>query len=569
MEKEYNGSEADSSPPFRKGSSRLMDRMVKKNKMVKKIIFTAAVILGIVVFFLTGNFFTGKNKKREEISGGAIINASIADASYLNPVLSSDSASSDINGLVFNGLVKYDKDLKLTGDLAKDFSVSEDNMRITFNLRKGVKWHDGKEFTSKDVIFTYNAIISSSTKTPHSSNFDKVKKVSAPGPYRIIVEYTEPYSPALESWGMGIIPEHIYSGTDINNNPHNRNPVGTGSYKFGNWRTDDRIVLEAYDEYFEGRPEIGRFIYKIIPDQSVQFMELRRGTIDWMNPTPDQWVSETSGKDFQSNYNRYRYPSFGFTYMAFNLDNPFFKSEKVRRAISYGVDKQEIIESVLRGLGTVATGPYPPVSWAYDEEIKDYGYNPRKALELLRQAGWVRDETTGILTKDGHEFQFTLMTNQGNQTRKLSAEIIQDQLKDIGIRVKVRIQEWSSFINQYIDKRQFDAVLLGWSLSVDPDQYPLWHSSQVSEGQYNFTGFKDSRVDELLEEGRRIFDLKKRKKIYKEIHNILHKKQPYLFLYFSDTKHVVNKRFKNINPQKAGINYNFTEWYVPEKLRKY
>ncbi len=534
-------------------------------KGLKAVSYTAAVILALI-FLPSCRDKPGGIKKSQ---GSMIVRGSIGDATYLNPVLSADSSSSDINGLVFNGLVKYNKDLQLVGDLAKDFSVSADNLKITFNLREGVKWHDGREFTSADVIFTYNAITSTSTRTPHSSNFDKVKKVTAPGPYRVIVEYVEPYAPALESWGMGIIPEHLYRGSDINNNPHNRNPVGTGPYKFINWRTDDRIVLEAFDKYFEGRPNIGRFVYKIIPDQSVQFMELRRGTIDWMSPTPDQWVAETSGQEFGSKFNRFRYPSFGFTYMAYNLDNSLFKSEKVRRAISYAVDKKKMIDSVLQGLGTVATGPYPPVSWAYDEGIKDYGYNLREAKRFLREAGWEKDKAGGILTKDGRKFRFTLMTNQGNETRKLAAEIIQAQLKDIGIDVNVRIQEWSSFINQYIDKRQFDAVLLGWSLSVDPDQYPLWHSSQVAEGQYNFTGFNDRRVDKLLEEGRRTFDFKKRKEIYKNIHRILHNKQPYLFLYFSDAKHVIDKRFKNIESAKAGIRYNFTKWYVPVELRKY
>ncbi|MEA3507218.1 MAG: peptide-binding protein [Elusimicrobiota bacterium] len=501
--------------------------------------------------------------------GGMIIRGSIADASYLNPILASDSASGDINALVFSGLVKYNKDLELVGELAESFSVSEDNLKIIFNLCRGIKWHDGKEFTSSDVLFTYNTIISTATRTPYASSFDRVKRVTAPGPYKIVVEYSEPYAPALESWGMSIIPEHLYRGTDVNTNPHNRDPVGTGPYRFVRWHTDDRIVLEASEDYFEGRPDIGRFIYKIIPDQSVQFMELRRGTIDWMSPTPDQWVAETSDEEFQSEFNRYRYPSFGFTYMAFNLNNPLFKSRRVRRAVSYAIDKELIIEAVLQGLGTIATGPYPPVSWAYDSEINDYGYDPQKALEILKKEGWEKDESSGILKKDGRKFSFTLMTNQGNQTRKLAVEIIQDQLKDIGIDVDVRVQEWSSFINQYIDKRQFDAVLLGWSLSVDPDQYPLWHSSQTGEGQYNFTGFKNKKVDNLLREGRRTFNVGRRKEIYKEIHRILHLEQPYIFLYFDDSKHVIHHRFRNIKPEKAGIAYNITDWYVPENLRKY
>jgi peptide/nickel transport system substrate-binding protein len=440
---------------------------------------------------------------------------------------------------------------------------------MTFHLRKGVKWHDGHEFDSGDVKYTYEALVDTNTRTPYSSNFDRVKKLSAPDRYTVVVEYSMPYSPALESWGMGVLPEHIFRRTDINTNPHNREPVGTGPYMFRTWRSDDRIVLESFEDYFEGKPGIQRVIYKIIPDLSVQLMELKKGTIDWMGPSPDQWVNETSKEEFLEKFNRYTYPSFTYAYMGFNLNNELFKDIRVRRAISHAVNKKEIIESVLQGLGTSATGPYPPNSWAYNPDIKDYSYNQKKADNLLEQAGWKKNPDTGILQKNGRQFSFTLMTNQGNSVRKLTCEIIQAQLKKIGMDVKIRIQEWSSFIHQYIDKRQFDAVVLGWSLSVDPDQYSIWHSSQKNEGQYNFVGYENPEVDRLLEEGRTEFDIEKRKKIYNEVHRILHQDQPYLFLYVPDSRHVIHNRFRKIKVEKAGIAYNFIKWHVPEELRRY
>ncbi len=499
----------------------------------------------------------------------AVIWASIGDASYLNPVLASDSASGDINGMVFNGLVKYDKDLKLVGDLAESWEVSEDNLKITFLLRKGVRWHDGEEFDSYDVQYTYEILRDTSTRTPYSSNFDRVKKLTVPDRYTVVVEYSTPFSPALEKWGMGILPEHLYRGTDINTNPHNRNPVGTGPYRFVKWKSDDRIILEANEHYFEGKPGIHKVIYKIIPDLAVQFMELKKGTIDWMSPSPDQWVNETSKEEFLKKYNRHRYSSFSYAYMGYNLNNELFKDVRVRKAINYAVDKKKIIDSVLQGLGNVASGPYPPNSWAYNPEIQDTGYDLKKAEKLLALAGWKKNPDTGILEKNGRKFSFTLMTNQGNSTRKLTCEIIQDQLKKIGMNVKVRIQEWSSFIHQYIDKRQFDAIVIGWSLSIDPDQYSIWHSSEQKEGQYNFVSYSNREVDRLLEKGRTIFDIEERKKVYYKIHEIINNEQPYLFLYFADSRQVLHNRFKNIKLERAGIGYNFIKWYVPEELRKY
>jgi len=378
-----------------------------------------------------------------------------------------------------------------------------------------------------------------------------------------------PYSPALESWGMSIIPAHLYRGTDINTNPHNRKPVGTGPYKFVSWKSDDRIILEANADYFEGAPGIGRFIYRIIPDTSVQLMELEKGSIDWMSPSPDQWVSKANDPVFAEKFNKFRYPAFQYAYMGYNLNNELFRDIRVRRAINYAVDKKALVETVLQGLGSEATGPFPPNSWAYNPSVKDAGYDPGKAKELLREAGWELSPASGLLEKNGISFSFTLMTNQGNSTRKLTCEIIQSQLKKIGIDVRVRIQEWSSFIHQYVDKRQFDAIVLGWSLSVDPDQYSLWHSSQQGEGEYNFVGYENKTVDRLLEEGRTVFDIGKRKKIYNQIHKILNEEQPYLFLYVPDSRHFIHNRFKNIKVEKAGIGYNFIRWYVPGELERY
>jgi len=520
------------------------------------------------ILLFTSLFCGCSPDRRKKLPGDTIIHATIGDATYLNPVLSSDSSSNFIIGLVFNGLLKYDKDLTLTGDLAESWEVSDDRLSIIFKLREGVRWHDGKEFTSEDVLYTYRILTATGTRTPHSSGFDRVREVTAPSPYSVRVECSEAYSPALESWGMGIIPKHLFEGEDINTTELNRNPVGTGPYRFISWRPDDRIILEANPDYFEGEPKISRVVYKIIPDQAVQFMELKRGSVDWMSPTPDQWVSEEGSEKFGGKFNMYRYPSFQYGYMAFNLSNELFSDLRVRKAISYAIDKNALIDAVLQGLGREATGPYPPTSWAYNPDVKDDGYNPEKADKLLESAGW-RKNSSGVLEKNGREFAFTLMTNQGNTMRAMSCEIIQDQLKKIGMDVNVRIQEWSSFIHQYVDRRDFDAILLGWSLAVDPDQYSLWHSSQQGEGEYNFTGYSNSEVDRLLEEGRSVFDLKERQRIYRRIHEIIAGDKPYLFLYVPDSRSVIHNRFRGITLEKSGITHNFTDWYVPDDLRKY
>jgi len=512
---------------------------------------------------------TNKEIPSEPAYGDTIIEASIGDASYLNPILASDSASADINGYVYNGLVKYDKNLKIIGDLAESWDISEDGLVITFHLRRNVKWHDGEHFTSDDIKFTYEKLVDPNTRTPYASDYLMIDRLEIVDPYTVKVKYKEPFSPGLESWGMGIIPRHIFDKGDFNSHPANRHPVGTGPYKFVEWKTDERIVLEANEDYFEGRPYIDRIIYRIVPDQAVQFLELRKGTIDTMGLTPDQFQKEAIGRDFTVNFNKFRYPSFGYTYLGYNLRNPLFKDKRVRQALTYAIDRQEIIDGVLLGLGQISTGPFPPTSWAYNEAISVYGHNPEKAKELLYNCGWKDTDGDGILDREGKPFSFTIMTNQGNKMRELCATIIQSALREVGVQVKIRILEWAAFIHQYIDKKNFDAVILGWSLSRDPDQYSIWHSSQIKEGQYNFISYRNPQVDRLLVEGRRTFDMEKRKEIYHRIHAILADEQPYTFLYVADALPVVHKRFHGIEVAPAGIGYNFIRWYVAKDQQKY
>jgi len=502
--------------------------------------------------------------------GGAIVVGSIGDASTLIPFVASDSASHDICGLIYNGLLKYDKNLKLTGDLAESWEVSPDNLTITFHLRKGVRWQDGKPFTARDCLFTYQKLIDPRVRTPYASSFLLVKEAKVIDDYTFQVTYKEPFSPGLSSWTMWIVPEHLLKGEDLNTTPYARNPVGTGPYKFLQWKTGDKIILKANPDYFEGRPYISRYIYRIIPDQATMFMELRAGGVDEMGLTPYQFKLQTDSAFFRRNFRKLRYPSFGYTYLGYNLKNPLFKSKKVRQALTMAIDREAIIKGVLLGLGTVSTGPFVPSSWAYNPAVKPFPYNPAKAKEMLKEEGWWDHDGDGIIDKDGVPFSFTIVTNQGNIQRKKCAEIIQDNLGKIGIKVEIRIIEWATFLSEFIDKKKFDAVILGWAgLAGDPDPYDIWHSSRTREGEFNFVSYKNKEVDELLVKARRTFDLEERKKYYHRIHQIIYDDQPYTFLYVPDSLVILHKRFRGVELAPAGIGYNFIKWWVPGKEQKY
>lgn len=501
--------------------------------------------------------------------GDALVEGTIGDASTLIPLLATDSASHAVADQVYNSLVKYDKDFKIVGSLAESFDIAPDGLAITFHLRKGVKWHDGAPFTARDVLYTYRVTIDPKTPTAYAEGFKQVKSVTAPDEYTVRVTYDAPYAPALASWGESILPAHLLEGKDITKSPLARAPVGTGPYRFKEWVLGQKIVLESNHDYFEGRPWIDRYIYRIIPDTSTMYMELKAGAVDMMGLTPVQYARQTTDTRFTSLFNKYRYPSTSYVYLGYNLRHPLFKDKRVRQALTAAIDKDELIHGVLFGMGQKAVGPIPPGSWAYNPNVRDIAYDPKHAAELLAQAGWKEKNSDGILVKDGKPFSFTILTNQGNQQRLLTAQIIQQRLKFVGIDVKIRIVEWATFLKEFVDKGNFETVMLGWTTSPDPDMYDVWHSSKTNPGELNFVGYKNAEVDRLLVEGRSTFDIEKRKKAYFRIQEIMADEQPYTFLYVPDNLPVVSARICGVKPAPIGIGYNQIRWYVPKGEQVY
>ncbi len=502
-----------------------------------------------------------------------IVDASIGDASNLIPMLSGDAPSHAISGLIIDGLLQYNADWELEPNLAESWEVSEDGLKITFHLRKGIKWTDGHPFTSADIMFGYQTIINPDTPTAYAEDYLQVSKAEAPDDHTFIVYYEKPFAPALGSWASSLVvlPKHLLEGKDITKSELRRKPIGMGPYKFVEWKTQERIILEANPDYFKGEPYIKRYVFRIIPDTATQFLELKAGGIDQMGLTPIQYTKQTNTKEFLQNFQKFKYLANGYTYMGYNLQRPLFKDVRVRQALTYAINKKEIIEGALLGLGKPATGPYKPGTWQYNDNVRKFPYDPDKAKKLLAEAGWTDSDGDGVLDKDGKKFEFTIITNQGNNQRKKAGEIIQRRLSVIGIKVKLRVIEWASFIKEFINKRNFDATILGWTLGPEPDIYDIWHSSKTGEAEFNFVTYKNKEVDELLEKGRGTFVQAERKKAYDRMQEILAEEQPYIFLYVAQALPVVSTRVRGIELSTGtGIGYEWpNRWWIPSRLQKY
>lgn len=476
--------------------------------------------------------------------------ATSSNPSRLNPILATDSSSSEIAGFLFNGLVKYDKDSStIIGDLAKNFYFKDD-VTLVFELKKGVNWHDGKEFTAQDVLFTYKTLISPKIVSPYSSGFRFVKDVKVLNKYKIEVVYKKPYFKALETWMMGILPYHLLKDEkNLMSAKFNTNPIGTGAYKLSLLEYSKNIELTAFDDYFEGRAKIDKISFHVIADPMTQFLMLKSLAIDVGNVEPMAYERQLD-KDFFEKFNIYEEISHSYTYLGFNLRLEKFQNPQVREALSIGIDRQEIVDILFFSHAKVCTGPFLPGTLAFNNEVKAPTQDLNKAKALLKQAGYSKE----------NPFKFEIVTSNSNPVRPYAAQIIQHQLKKIGVEVTIRVMEWQAFLNMVVFPHKFDTVLLGWGLSSTPDPYMFWHTDSDKTGGFNLVGYNNPVMDKMIEESQSMIDRKKLAKTWKKMFQIVTDDNPYLFLYIPNSITAVNKLVKNVEPSLSGIWHNYIRW---------
>ena len=473
-----------------------------------------------------------------------------ANPSRLNPLIATDSASGEITSFLFNGLVKWDKyQKKIIPDLAESFHFLDDT-HLMFKLRHNVKWHDGTPFTADDVLFTYKTLISSKIASPYSSSFRFVKNVVKKDDYTVVVIYKKPYFKALETWMMGIVPKHLLQNEkNLMSSAFNTHPVGTGPYKLKRLVFSQDIILEGNKAYFEHPPKIEKIAFHVVPDSMTRFLMLKSHQLDIGSLSPIEYEKKLP-KEFGDFYAIYENIALAYTYLGFNLKKKKFQDPRVRRALSLAIDRQEIVDIMFFGHAKVCTGPFLPTSIAFNPNVHPPKRDVQKAKALLKEAGY--DAT--------HPLTFEIATSNSNPTRPYVAQILQHQLKEAGVVVKLRIMEWQAFLNMVVFPRKFDTVLLGWGLSPTPDPRLFWHSQSDVKGGFNFVGYHNPTVDRLIEQSETVIERDKLARLWQKMFALIVADNPYLFLYIPTSISALSRRIHGVEALPSGFWHNYIDW---------
>ncbi|MBI4833207.1 MAG: hypothetical protein HY811_00075 [Planctomycetes bacterium] len=497
----------------------------------------------IVILCVLLAAFAGCGKKPEDKTyGGTLKLGGLGGKpSIINPILTHRTVSAAVEELIFNRLIRMNKQMIPQPDLAERWEISDDGLTYIFHLRKGVKFHDGIELTADDCKFTYEQVINPENASPWMSYHTDIKELSAPDRYTFKITLKEPKASYLSLLWIPIAPKHLLEGRDIKTAEFNHRPVGTGPFRFSYW-LGNNIVLEANPDYHEGRPYLDKIIATGYDDMGEYWSAFMRGDNDVAFFLSREQF-ETAKRD--AAFRTYTTPAYTYG-LEYNPEHPALRDKAVRQAIGLGINVQEIIDKVEGGLGTPSTGPFLSGTWFCNPEVKPPEYNPALCVKLLNQAGWELNKN-GIMEKDGKEFRFTMLVNDGLRKGEIISRFIYNDLYKLGIRVDIKrfeLKEREKEPAKHLAENA-GAFLTAFNSMPDPgDLTRDWHSKKSNRVQKLWT-YNNPDVDRLFEAGQLTNGIKERQKIYREIHSFMADDYPVTFLYFLQLLGAVNNKFMN------------------------
>ncbi|MFC1855586.1 ABC transporter substrate-binding protein [Thermodesulfobacteriota bacterium] len=502
----------------------------------------------LVVVFIALSVFGCKNKS--EMNGdNSIVVALDGNPTNLDPRYATDAYSSRITPLVYTPLFQLNKNSELEPVLCTEYEQVDDVTYI-FKLKKGITFHRGEPFTARDVKYTYEYIMDKDNKSPHFGSFDKIDKIEIIDDYTIKIKLKEPFISFMLTTTRGIVP-FGYDKDKLENEPN-----GCGAFSIEEFLPGEKIVLKANESYFEGRPNLDYAIFKVIENSTTRMLELKKGSVDLMlNSVPAyavKFVERMEGIDVITE------PGITFQYIGYNLTSPKLRDVRVREAVSHAIDRDEIIKFSLKGLAIKAGGMIlAPSNWAYEPDVKKYGYNIEKAKKLLDEAGYKDPDGTGPRPR----LHLTFKTSKSKEANEI-AQIYRAQLQKVGIDLEVLSYEWGTFFGD-VKSGNFEIYSLRWIGIVDPDIfYYVFHTASFPPAGANRNLYKNPIMDDLIEQSRREQDKKKRKELYSYIQRIAAEDIIYTPLWYVKNVVAINKKFKGFIIYPGGQYTSLKDVYI-------
>ncbi|NLW17584.1 MAG: hypothetical protein GX033_08100 [Firmicutes bacterium] len=488
-----------------------------------------------------------------------------------HPELLTSDYDSSVADLVYETLVTFTPNFEYEPALAERWEISEDNRSVTFYLQPEAKWHDGQPVTAEDVKFSLMFVGHKDYTGPRYSNVeqivgmdawhkgeaDDVEGIEIIDEKTIKITTVQPFGPFLyQIGGRYVLPKHIWGDVEVATADQRRdlleNPIGSGPFVFKEFVKDQYVALEANEDYWGGRPKVDGIVIQAVSQDTAQ-AQIIKGEIDIMsvsdfNPTTIKAL-EDAGVQIKTA------GLVAVQYMGVNHRIPDFQDKRVRQALAHAINRQSIVDDLLYGEGNVADNPFPKTIWAYpgDDVIKHYNYDPERAIELFQEAGYTYEN--GVMSKDGKPVKWTLKYPSGNKVREKAAELIHQNLKDIGIEIELMLMEFQA-LSDACAQGDFHLFLMGMGTSFDADQLYIWGPGST----FNYGGWSSEKSLELLRKGVSVVDIEERKPIYKEWAIYMNEEIPWIWLYNWNGGLAVTGDLQNVQYYAGGSYYNIVNW---------
>jgi len=512
-------------------------------------------------------------KKDNKPVGGNLSYGEYGRPATLDPITSNEMISLRLTELIFNGLVGINEKQEIVPELAEKWERSADGRTYTFFLRKDVTWHpkEGEEpklFTADDVVFTYKIMMHPKTITPLKVRYEFIDSVEKLDDYAVRFTLKRPILNALAKFSFKVIPKHGPANSSFltREDPFVQHPIGTGPYILKTVTAEREIILTANERYFKGRPHIDTFAAKPFADQNIMTQALMFNAIDMIVLVNPRDLPEIQGdkRFILQPYNALSYSFFGY-----NMRNPLLADKRVRKAFTYAVNRQEMLDSFFNGQGTIISGPFAPGSWAYNLDVQPLPFDPEKAKALLQEAGFSRG-ADGLMQKDGKKLALTLKVPIEKESEAVKRVVLafKNYLKNVGVDIKVEFKEWQAWKEDVFLEHEFDIIFASWVFDDSADISSLYHSGEIGSWKNNFGGYSSPEVDGLINESKLTLDHEKRRTINRKLHAILAEEAPYTFLWTLTNYAGYHKKVRRVAIHPYKFFSYADDWFLEEKGQK-